>query len=233
MQWLIAKAWKLSHFQLAPNSALPRDAYDIEAIVPSGTSPDVFRLMLQDLLKSRFGLVVHFEKKMMTTYELTVAISGSKMKDAEPAHGNTATGQPSLGGNSGPEPARFEIGSDGRSQLIPGKPMMVMSGLGGVNRLMARMQSMSDLARFFEGRLGSPVKDKTGMTGLYDFVLEFAKDGLGGGMIPASGETVQASTPSPDLFAAVRKQLGLKLESAKEPIDILIIDHLNRTPTGN
>jgi uncharacterized protein (TIGR03435 family) len=111
--------------------------------------------------------------------------------------------------------------------------MMVMSGLGGVNRLMARMQSMSDLARFFEGRLGSPVKDKTGMTGLYDFVLEFAKDGLGGGMIPASGETVQASTPSPDLFAAVRKQLGLKLESAKEPIDILIIDHLNRTPTGN
>jgi uncharacterized protein (TIGR03435 family) len=88
-----------------------------------------------------------------------------------------------------------------------------MSGLGGVNRYMARMQSMSDITGFFEGRLQGSVQDKTGLTGLCDFVLEFSRDGSGGQVVPRTADapiTGEASTPSPDLFTAVRQQLGLK-----------------------
>src|SRR5262249_21591518 len=102
------------------------------------------------------------------------------------------------------------------------------------NRLMARMQSMTDLARFFESRLGGPVKDKTGLTGVYDYVLEFSRDGPGGRTVPGSDPVItEASTPAPDLFTAVRRQLGLKLESARESIDFFVIDSFSRTPTGN
>jgi len=233
MEYLIRKAWNINRFQVAPSSALTWDAYDIDAVLPSDTSPEVFRLMLQNLLKSRFGLVVRFEKRPLLTYELTVTPVGPVLKEAEPARESSANVGPLPGERSGPEKPLYEIGKDGRSQLVPGRPMMVMSGLGGVNRVQARMQSMSDLSRFLESRLGSPVKDKTGLTGLYDFVLEFARDDAAAQMIPGTGEMMQARTPAPDLFTAVRKQLGLRLESAKEPTDVLVVDRYNRIPTGN
>ena len=72
MQWLVKKAWNLGRFQLAEDPALTKDFYDITAILPSDTSQETFRLMLQNLLKSRFNLVVHFEKRPMTTYVLSI-----------------------------------------------------------------------------------------------------------------------------------------------------------------
>lgn len=70
-----------------------------------------------------------------------------------------------------------------------------------------------------------PGVDKTGIAGIYDFKLDFAPEGQSG-----SNKTL-ASAPS--LFTAIQTQLGLKFESARLPIDVLVVDRANRTPTGN
>jgi uncharacterized protein (TIGR03435 family) len=67
MDLLRRKEWNINRFQLASDPALYKDLFDISAIVPAAASPDEYRLMLQDLLKTRLKLVVHFEKMMMTT----------------------------------------------------------------------------------------------------------------------------------------------------------------------
>lgn len=72
--------------------------------------------------------------------------------------------------------------------------------------------------------------DKTGLTGAYDFTLEFAQSGLAG-RGPTGADA--ASDPAPDLFNALEKQLGLKLEKSKVPLDVIVIDHMDKEPTEN
>jgi len=72
------------------------------------------------------------------------------------------------------------------------------------------------------------VTDKTGLTGKYSYTLEFACEGCRG---PGAAE------PPADLatiFVAIEKQLGLKLEKTKDiPLDVIVVDHVDKTPTGN
>ena len=77
--------------------------------------------------------------------------------------------------------------------------------------------------------LNRTVIDKTGLTGMFDFHLEFAPDDVTPG-ITASGD---ASDPlSPSIFAALQEQLGLKLEAGEGPVELLVIDHVEK-PAGN
>jgi uncharacterized protein (TIGR03435 family) len=110
---------------------------------------------------------------------------------------------------------------------------------------------MSGLAEMLSGQLDLPVVDTTGLTGKYDFTLYFAPEGgvgmrLPGGVppphdAPPPGEggpgMPAASTPdaqsNPNLFTALQEQLGLKLEQRKGPVDLLVIDHLEKTPVEN
>jgi uncharacterized protein (TIGR03435 family) len=87
-----------------------------------------------------------------------------------------------------------------------------------------RGMSMRELARFLTGLpvVGRPVVDKTGLTGFYGFSLDFA-------WTPA--ETLSEDS-RPDIFAALQEQLGLKLESSKGPVEVLIIDHAEK-PSEN
>jgi uncharacterized protein (TIGR03435 family) len=103
----------------------------------------------------------------------------------------------------------------------------------------AKAQSLSQLAIMLGSQLRRPVLDKTGLTGKYDFTLEFTPDmnglplppGAPGPSAPASGG--DASEPGTNVAAAVQQQLGLKLVSGKAKLDVLVIDRANRTPTEN
>ena len=79
--------------------------------------------------------------------------------------------------------------------------------------------TMATLALRFSGKLDRPVQDFTGLTGKYDVDLTWTPD--------------PASEPYPDIFTAVRESLGLRLEPRKEPVETLVIDHINRIPTEN
>ena len=80
------------------------------------------------------------------------------------------------------------------------------------------------LAEMLSDRLEAPVRDDTGLRGRYDIGLYWSARPLS--VQPAAGA-------GPDLIAAVQEQLGLKLEKKKGPVEILVIDHAEKVPTGN
>ncbi len=80
--------------------------------------------------------------------------------------------------------------------------------------------SLDALASMLAGPVGKPVLNKTGLDGNYDIKLTYARDG-------------DTSSSRPSLFTAIQEQLGLKLESQKVPLEMLVIDHCERVPTEN
>ena len=95
------------------------------------------------------------------------------------------------------------------------------------NRATLLNSPASALAAYLGNALGSPVEDRTGLTGVYDIHLEFSPR-------PAPGTApAVASDPGPDILDAIQSQLGLKLTSAKVPVESLVIDHADKTPTEN
>jgi len=121
----------------------------------------------------------------------------------------------------------------------------MMMGNGGKMRMQANKQKVTQIAEMLGNQLGRPVVDQTGLTADYDFTLEYAPDdsmrgpagmpppgpppdGGGGGGALSSSEG-----GGPSLMAALQEQLGLKLEPKKGPIDLLVIDTMEKVPTEN
>ena len=87
---------------------------------------------------------------------------------------------------------------------------------------------MSYLSWWIAQRETRPVRDKTGLDGFWDFTLEFVPDGMGEGRKGANGEPMPTTMEGPTLTAALRAQLGLKLEQEKGPVDVYVIDHVEK-----
>jgi uncharacterized protein (TIGR03435 family) len=225
------------------NVSSDADRYSVVAKVPLGATKDQFNQMLQGLLVERFGLVFHHEMKDIAYYELVVAKSGLKMKDAEPpaeaqpAGGASAVSAGAVRGNAMARDPRL-------SQLPPGRRSVLVGGLGGGGHcMMARMQSAADLVKLLSPQSARPVLDGTGLTGLYDFVLDYVPEGglfatFRGPAIPEaqSGQeaVLQESAPgAPTLSVAIERQLGLKFEPRKGPFDVFVVDHVDRVPKEN
>jgi uncharacterized protein (TIGR03435 family) len=150
---------------------------------------------------------------------------------------------------AGPVMGRLKVGADGMPQLPAGmgKNNMMMIVMNGRMRLMASHRSMSALAEMLGNQLGRPVVDATELKANYDFNLDFAPDGMNGpmGMMPppppqhdggpgGGAPMASASDPGgPSIFTALQEQLGLKLEQRKGPVDLLVIDRLEKAPTEN
>ncbi len=98
----------------------------------------------------------------------------------------------------------------------------------GVMRLTLGQSSVTGLAGQLGIELERIVTDKTGLDGVYDFHLEYSRDGL-----KPMGPPPVVQDPAPNLFTAVQEQLGLKLEPAKEPVEVLVIDSINKIPAAN
>jgi uncharacterized protein (TIGR03435 family) len=96
--------------------------------------------------------------------------------------------------------------------------------------------TMAALARYLSGRGYGPVLDFTGLNGKYDIDLAWAPDPAferSGPNAAVHPDPAPASAPTADLFHAIRESLGLKLEPRKEPVGVLVVDHVERVPTGN
>jgi bla regulator protein BlaR1 len=197
---------------------LKTTAYDIDlkATTPEPSAATVEqrmdrnRLMLQALLADRFKLKVHHETKDLPTYSLVVAESGTKLQPATPRDTN----------NDGIK------GPDGR---IEGTRRMMMQ-MGGTQAtgLAAQATPIADLAWLLSQQLGTPVVDKTGLTGSYAFNLQWS---TGASQPAKDGDTAPDAIPASSvssLMDAIHEQLGLKLEPQQAPMDVLVIDHIER-----
>jgi uncharacterized protein (TIGR03435 family) len=112
------------------------------------------------------------------------------------------------------------------TEVREGEPQGLRLGIG---RLTGMAASMPMLASNLSRQLGRPVLDKTGLNGFYDFILDYTLDP---GTPPVVDEPNAADLSLPSVFTALQKQLGLKLESMKATVEILVIDHAER-PSGN
>ena len=245
---VLMNAYGVKGFQISGPGWLDSERYDIVAKLPRGATKAESMAMLQNLLAERFKLTLHREKKDLPMYALVVGKNGPKMKEAvdEPA---PKSGGPADG--PGAAMGRIAVGKDG-FPVLPGRGATAMMLMNGNARMTASGQSMAGLAEMLSGQLDLPVMDMTGLTGNYDFTLYFAPEGglaLKAGLLapppppagPPPGEggpdMPAASAPdgqsNPSLFAALQEQLGLKLEQRKGPVDLLVIDHLEKAPVEN
>ena len=211
----------------------PDARFDISANVPPGATKEQANEMLLNLLKERFHLTYHSEKKGFDAYSLVVAKGGPKLKETAPADGPLP---------DAPQPGTFataaSLDREGFPQLPAGRSDIQGRGENGVMRQAFRMATLQQLANNLQFTLkGSRIVDKTGLTGPYDFHLEYSNAGLRGplGRILAAPSPGDADQPAaaPDLFTALEKQLGLKLEKSKTQLDVIVIDHMDKTPTEN
>jgi uncharacterized protein (TIGR03435 family) len=237
---LLTTAYGVQPYQVIGPDWLATERFDVTATIPEGATKDDVKLMLQNLLVDRFHLTLHHETRELPLYELTVGKGGPKMK---PSVEDTSA-QP--GGPS--PPPTFK---DGVPQLPAGhRAMMLLVRPGGLH-MVANVQTLAMFAQNLSNQLRSPVVDKTGLAGTYDFVLDFTLDryqgfdGLGGvpppPPPPAGGATGTPVAPlvappqdeAPSIFVALQEQLGLRLEKKKGPVDVLVIDHADKMPTEN
>jgi uncharacterized protein (TIGR03435 family) len=186
-------------------------------------SPDERKLtqdkMVRALLADRFKLAIHREAKEFPIYALTVAKNGLKLQEAKPGDTYDHALQ---GGPGRPGGIVDIIGSE------PAGNTMTIYGFG---------VSMSALAHDLGTKAGGQVVlDKTGLTGSYDFTLKYwlnlIRVGADGTPDPQSLAAASEPAGGPSLFTAIQQQLGLKLESTKGPLEIVVIDHIER-PSGN
>jgi len=226
LKQLILIAWDLNADELLAGAPKFLDSvrYDITAQAPPpppGTEVDIddLRLMVRALLADRFNLKTHMEERPVDGYVL----SGNKpkMQKADPSN--------RTGCKEGPGP-------DGKDPRIA-NPVL--------NRLITcQNMTMTQLAEQLPNLAGGyahvTVLDTTGLTDAYDFTLSFSAIGLvRNGGVPGRGEGAQATTEAADpngalpLPDAVSKQLGLKLELKKRPMQVLVIDHIDEKPTEN
>jgi uncharacterized protein (TIGR03435 family) len=184
--------------------------YDIEAKVDSsdiaayGELKAAQRdLMFQALLQDRFKLKAHRERRDLPIYELVVAKGGSKLKESKPDEAVAQTG-PLTG------------------------PILWRKGRGTI---VSRSSSLATLPRFLSQEVGRPVVDRTELTGKYDFTLQWTPDQGAAAMTAGTDASVLVDT-GPSIFTALEEQLGLKLEAAKAPMDVLVVEHIER-PSEN
>jgi uncharacterized protein (TIGR03435 family) len=186
LQTAIKWAYNLRDFQISGPSWLAQEHYDISAKSPEGDQHE----MLRNLLKDRFKLSAHLEKKDRPVYALVV--TKNKLHPSS----------------------------------IDGDPTLTPSG----GELVFRNCSMADLAEKLANRpfkLDLPVLDRTGLEGRFDFALKLASNDN------ELKHTLEGMEQGPSIFVFFQDQLGLKLELKKAPLDVLIIDSVERIPIGN
>jgi uncharacterized protein (TIGR03435 family) len=209
---LIAFAYGVRTDQIAEGSSwIVSDHYDIEAKAAGNVAgSQIAGAMLQALLEDRFKLMLHRETRQLPVYELTALKNGLKLQPTK--EGSCAP----FSSDSPPLPATADT---------PRVPFCgPRTGRNGVNWVLnGQGVVMEAFAGILSFHLNKTVLDRTGLTGSYDVHLEWAVDELAPVPDDLSGES---------LFTALREQLGLRLESAKGPVEVLVIDHAER-PSGN
>jgi uncharacterized protein (TIGR03435 family) len=233
---LLARAYDLKLYQIhgagAPDSLLVT-RYNISARLPKGASGNDLKLMLQELLKDRFKLSMHRETHEGRAYYLQVDAGGFKLKESK---------------IEGSQRGLFEFDQEGNRKVnddVPlGSPVLGGKGIvtlarGGHVTIVGKAEPISALVSELVRNLQAPVIDQTGVKGNYDFGFEFAASEL-----PEAQQTPQTASADCQLCAvpadqplsleqALKQMLGLKLTVGKGPVEWLVIDHVNTTPTEN
>jgi uncharacterized protein (TIGR03435 family) len=216
VQTLMESAFGIQSYQMiAAPEWFTSERYDIEAKMDPAVADALQKLnvddrriarqhMLQALLLDRLKMTIHRETRELPIYSLVIGKGGSKLQETKPA----APDVPVPRGGVSVRTSRYGSGP------------ITLTVLHCTN---------TNLAGVFVPHVGRTIIDKTGLTSVYDFTLQFMPDDAA--VAPGSGSSA-ADLIAPSIFTAIQEQLGLKLESGKGPVEVIVIDHVER-PSGN
>ena len=208
------------------------DRFDIEARANGGQTKDQMRLMMRSLLVERFKLAVHTEQQTQSIFDLTLVKAGqmgpqlrTHRTDAACDSSLTSAQLTKLPSLSSPSPSIFQL------PTFPcGSIGFVTTGIAERTRIVGNGQPMDRFADVLKGTftgIDRHIRNRTGLAGTFDLVVEWSR----------SSDAVQTPSNEPDdapppFIDALQRQLGLKLTSTRGPVDLLVIDHIER-PTEN
>lgn len=176
--------------------------YDVDARIGRDANEDEVRLMFQSLLEDRFRLKVHRETRDMPEFELAIAKGKPKLTPASD------------------EPMKLTI--EGKSwNQTPGR--CGTSGWSEGLRIVCHAVSMDQIVAEVSGALRAPVANRTGLTGTYDLNIRY---------VPDDAKPDAYPEPGPSLALALQEELRLKLEKGKGPVEVIVIDHIEK-PSEN
>jgi len=202
-------AWHLhGSYQMIgyPDTAVGTEWYDLDARVGREATDDEVRLMMQSLLEDRFKLKVHREMREIPEFELVIA-----------------KGKPKLTPSEGKEPLNVTI--ENRTLHIPAGRCSTSLWRDGAHTV-CHSASFEEITRSVSSSKRAPVVDKTGITGTYDIHFHFVPQEAKAGVYDTPEE------PGPRIEQSIQEELGLKLDKTKGPVEVLVIDHLEK-PAGN
>jgi len=222
-RFLITFSYQLQGFQLVGGPDwVANDRFDIIAKMegdppptPPGAGPDPMMLAMRSLLADRFKLVMHKETRELDIYALVMAKPGGKPGAALKPTTTDCAG----------------LAKASRSGAPPGPPGPSEPVRCGSRQSNGRIQfngmPLALFANGISGQVGRMVIDRTGLTGNWDFELNFTPD-RPLGQQPPGAEPPPVDPNAPTLVTAIQEQLGLKLESTKGPVDVWVIDSIQQ-----
>ncbi len=243
---LIGYAYDVGPDQVTGPEWANTDHFDIEARFPEGADSKPQgadnkeeRKMLQALLKDRFKLGFHIEKKALEEYALVVGKHGANLSPAPPDPANPANEAALKSGDSiaGEGPAKAKVTKNGSSTVNMGKRgtlTLKFDKESWSNHFEFSKMSMEDLAARSSSCLGTgyhKVVNETGIQGTYQVAFDcplpgpWPSRGTGGDTLPSDPQGSYLLTHSLDA-------LGLNLEKRKVPMDVYVIDHVDK-PSKN
>jgi uncharacterized protein (TIGR03435 family) len=204
---LIGYAYRLPAFRISGQIPGREYLYRVEAAAPAETTDDQIRLMLQSLLEERFKMVSRRVQKDADGYVLSAGRNGIRVAEAKA--GDKPAPLPDWFRKNAPDPAEIE-----------GRVIMSTDG-PGIRTIAGRRVTMAQLSQALQRLLQAVVVDETGLTGSYYFGLRYAD------------EEHQSDADVPSLFVAISKELGLRFEKRKMPVEMLVVDRMERKPVEN
>lgn len=223
---LIRMAYRVKDYQIQAPDFTSSDRFDISAKLPSASTRDQVSEMVQSLLAERFGLKLHRETKEFPVYALVVDKNGLKMTES-PADTDVSSVHVTTTSNS--SGTTVDLGK-GSSFTI------------GDHSLEAHKLNMTNLADMLARFEDLPVIDSTATRGVYDFTLDIKPEEflamkvrsavIAGVTVPPQALKLLDNASDDSLQAALAKE-GLKLERRKAPLEVLVVDHVDKTPTEN
>jgi uncharacterized protein (TIGR03435 family) len=247
---LIRIAYRVKPYQVQGTDWMSQQRFEIQGKIPEGVSQDKLPEMLQALLAERFKLTIHRDKKDLPVYALIVGKGGSKLTEASSDPDVPLPDTPgamSIGTEKGP----MKVVQDGKGgSSIQGGPysgtVKQSISAAGLHMEMTKAD-FSGLVDLLTQLLDRPVLDMTELKGHYQISMDLPMDDLlilarkqaallgidMPGPPPGTNPGDAASTPGGSAVFAAMEKMGLKLDARKAPVETIVVDHLEKTPTEN
>jgi uncharacterized protein (TIGR03435 family) len=230
-------AYQVKPPQVSGSKSIDSEHFDIVATIPEGAAKEDVPRMLQALLKERFKLAFHIEKREQQTYALVVGKNGAKLKPSPPDSLESDPDAPLKPGESyiGDTKSKIVKNQDGSSTVNMGKRGTLTNRFDRESMTMHEERSkmtMEELAGELPVRMGAgayekyTVVDETGLKGNYQVAMDYPMRGR-----PAS-DGVASDPEGTGALTRSLDAMGLKLEKRTAPIDVYVIDHVEK-PSEN